>query len=726
MRHELLFFLYSSISRIKGVGGATASSLQRLLPAATVLDGSGMPIVRDLIFHLPVGLVDRRFTCPLNTAPDGVVATFVITVESHLPPPPGIRRGSRRPYKVMCYNDTGEITLVFFNPREDYVKQVLPVGSRRAISGRIDHFENHLQMTHPDIIAPVDKLAEVQKPEPVYPLTIGLTSRRIAKFIATAMEKLPDLPEWTELSWVKTHKWPTWKEAINAAHHPLLPEDLEVASLPRERLAYDEMLANQLYLALVRRHMQQQPGDIIRGTGKLAEALVARLPFTLTGGQQSVMKEIADDMTSGRRMCRLLQGDVGSGKTIVALLAILRVVEDGKQAALMVPTEIIAQQHYKTLSALIEPLGIKVALLTGSVKGKARKELLEGLASGDIPVVVGTHALFQEQVNFSHLSLVVIDEQHRFGVSQRMALTAKGNAPHLLHMTATPIPRSLTMTLYGDMECSNLREKPAERQPVTTRVIPLSRYDEVMERLKSAIAAGEKVYWICPLIEEKYIEGELELTPEGDLAAAETRFREFKKRFGDVVGLVHGRMKSDVRNEEMQRFSSGELRLLVATTVIEVGVDVRDATIIVIEQSERFGLSQLHQLRGRVGRGNKASACVLLYSDRAGDVARSRLAILRDSNDGFAIAEADLNIRGGGDLLGTRQSGLPRFIFTDLVRHQALLEHARDDAANLVATDPHLQGQRGVALEILLQLFGFEFQRQSDAEPLASARAAQS
>jgi ATP-dependent DNA helicase RecG len=704
MRGESLYFLFSSVTRIKGVGSALAKSLQRLLPAATALSGESMPTVRDLLFHLPVGLLDRRFTCPLNETPDGVIATFIVHVDEHQPPP-STRRASKKPYRVLCSNDTGEITLVFFHAHTDYIKQALPEGSQRVISGRTEHFEFRLQMSHPDVIAPVSRLAEVQKPEAVYPLTLGLTSRRIAKFIETAFEKLPDLPEWIAPDMVAQHHWPAWKAALQQAHHPLTPEDLQPSSTVRQRLAYDEMLAGQLHLALLRRNMQHQAGQVITGSGKLTDALLKTLPFRLTGGQQKVIQEIFADMRSGRRMGRLLQGDVGSGKTIVALMAMLRTVEQGLQAALMVPTEIIAQQHYETLARLTAPLGIRVSLLTGSVKGKARQTVLEGIGMGSTQIIIGTHALFQEHVAFKDLALVVIDEQHRFGVAQRMALTAKGDAPHLLHMTATPIPRSLTMTLYGDMDCSLLKEKPAERLPITTRVIPLSRYREIMQRLQAALDKGEKVYWICPMIEEKFIEGELELTPENDIAAAETRFTEFRTRFGDMVGLVHGRMKSDARDAEMQRFSRGETRLLVATTVVEVGVDVRDATIIVIEKAERFGLSQLHQLRGRVGRGNKQSACVLLCSDNVGEAGQARLSTLRDNEDGFAIAEADLRIRGGGDLLGSRQSGLPRFIFMELLSHGELLEQARSDALHILQDDPELSTPRGKALSILLQLF---------------------
>ena len=705
MRDESLFFLFSSVTRIKGLGAATGQALARLLPASMAASGSNVPIVRDLLFHLPVSLIDRRFTCPLNQAPDGVIATFVVEIDSHHPPSAGYR-GGKRPYKVECSNDNGTITLIFYHAQTDYIKQSLPLGSTRVISGRTEHFDHRLQMSHPDIITTVDKIQEVQTQEPVYPLTIGLTSKRIGKYVSTALEKLPDLPEWIDLAFPPFPDFPDWKSALRKAHHPETAEDLMPVSTARKRLAYDEMLANQLYLAILRRNMQRQAGAVIKGNGTLMKKLLASLPFKLTQGQLDVLQEIYADMESGRRMGRLLQGDVGSGKTIVALFAMLRAAEQSLQSALMVPTEIIAQQHYDTLTKLTAGLGIKVGLLTGSVKGKARQAVLEEIANSTITIVVGTHALFQEHVIFSQLALVVIDEQHRFGVAQRMALTAKGNAPHLLHMTATPIPRSLTMTMYGDMDCSLLKEKPAVRLKITTRVIPLSRYEDMMDRMKEVLGKGEKIYWICPLIEEKETEGELELTPENDIAAAETRFTEFKARFGGIVGLVHGRMKNDQRDGEMKRFASGETRLLVATTVVEVGVDVRDATIIIIEKAERFGLSQLHQLRGRVGRGSKPSSCVLLYSDRASEVSRSRLATLRDSDDGFMIAEADLQIRGGGDLLGSRQSGLPRFIFTHLIEHRQLLEQARQDATEFLKKDPELHSARGKALSTLMQLFG--------------------
>ena len=714
MRDAQLNFLFSPVTRIKGVGASVAQSLGRLLPSATALSGSPTPIIRDLLFHLPVGIVDRRFTCQLRTAPAEIVATFVVRVDEHLPPKQ--KRYGKQPYKVLCSNETGDITLVFFNAREEYLKKALPVGEQRVISGRTEHFDYRVQMTHPDIIAPVSQLVDVQKPEPVYPLTLGITSRRIAKLVNDALAKLPALPEWIPEETRKRHAWPDWKTALCQAHHPDTESDLAPTALARMRLAYDEMLANQLHLALLRQHMQAQAGTVITGTGEFTDALAAVLPFTLTKGQQHVLADIGDDLKSGKRMGRLLQGDVGSGKTIVALFAMLRAAEHGLQSALMAPTELIAKQHYEVITSLLSPIPHLPSpiLLTGAVKGAARKQALEAIESGKASIVIGTHALFQEKVVFHNLALIVVDEQHRFGVNQRMALSAKGNEPHILHMTATPIPRSLTMTLYGDMDISMLTEKPAGRAPIVTRLIPASRYGEMMERMKAALDRGEKAYWICPLIED---EG---LQMADDVAAAQSRYTEFKARFGDVVGLVHGRMKADERHASMQDFASGKTRLLVATTVVEVGVDVRDATIMIVEHAERFGLAQLHQLRGRVGRGEKPSSCVLLYSEGVREennifpnaqppmpnASFARLSILRDTEDGFKIAEADLAQRGGGDLLGTRQSGMPRFVFMDLWAHTAMLVSARDEAKALISG--HQTSDQTQPWHRLLQVFDYE------------------
>lgn len=682
MRPEILYYLFSPVTRLKGVGVSVAEALSRVLP------GEGRPLVRDVLFHLPTGLIDRRRSWPLREAPDGETGTFIVKVEAHQPPPRG-RFGGRKPYKVLCANETGELTLVFFNAREDYLKQALPVGQARVVSGRVEHFDYRLQMTHPDIIAPPSQLKEVQRVEPVYPLTAGLTNKRLTGIIQQAMADAPALPEW--LGDVRGR--PSWREALIRAHAPQSEADLLPDAPARERLAYDEMLAYQLHVALLRSRMQEKPGRIMQ-PGTLRGALLKRLPFALTDGQLAALSEIDADMASGRRMARLLQGDVGSGKTVVALLAALTAVEGGAQAAIMAPTELIAQQHARTMADFLKDMDVRVALLTGSSRG--REAALAAIASGEAQIVVGTHALFQEKVSFADLGLIVVDEQHRFGVGQRAALSAKGSAPHLLQMTATPIPRSLTMTLYGDMDCSLLTEKPPGRQPIATRVVPLSRAGELMERLEAALARGEKAYWICPLVED---DGAL---LKDDVAAAQARFTEFKARFGAQVGMAHGRMKAEERQAALARFAEGEARLLVATTVVEVGVDVPDATIIIVEQAERFGLSQLHQLRGRVGRGEKPSFCVLLYSDRAGEEAAQRLSALRASEDGFHIAEQDLAARGGGDLLGTRQSGLPRFRFIDLRTQQKLIVEARKEA--LVALGNGLTEPLG----ILMQLFGYD------------------
>jgi ATP-dependent DNA helicase RecG len=703
MRPDSLYFLFSPITRIKGVGPSTAKDLVRLLPPMTAREENAVPRVRDLLFHLPVGIVDRRFTCPLREAKDGVVATFVVQVDDHLPP----KRRGKSPYKVSCSNETGDITLIFFHAGEDYLLKALPIGQRRVISGKVEHYEFQLQMTHPEVIAPVEQLAEVQKVEPVYPLTVGLTSRRIHKIVSDALSTLPVLEEWMDKDTITRHNWPDFKKALLQAHNPREELDLSPLSPARVRLAYDEVFANQLHLAQLRKNMQRQAGEKITGTGVLTEALKKSLPYKLTSGQEQAVKEISADLASGHRMGRLLQGDVGSGKTIVALLAMLRAVEQGLQAALMVPTELIAQQHYEVITSLLgtqHSALVTIVLLTGSVKGGARETVLSDIAGGKANIIIGTHALFQEKVAFKNLAFIVVDEQHRFGVEQRMALSAKGNVPHILHMTATPIPRSLVMTLYGDMDSSLLREKPAGRKPIITRAIPFARYEDVLDRLKAALDRGEKAYWICPLIES----GE---DSDTDLAAAKLRFTEFKARFGNRVGLIHGRMKKDARDAEMAKFVSGKTTLLVATTVVEVGVDVRDATIMVIEQAERFGLSQLHQLRGRVGRGEKPSACALLYNEYAvmrpslleDEIpAATRLAILCETEDGFKIAEEDLKLRGGGDLLGTRQSGATRFVFTDMQHHLPLLFHANEQANILI--------NKGLSEShhVLLQLFGWE------------------
>lgn len=706
MRLELLAPLFADVLRIKGVGEHLASCIARL--TGRTQEGKP-PRIRDLLFHLPTSIIDRRFMPPLNQAPENRVCTFEVTIDVHIPPPTGKRgqRITKLPYRVICSDGTGSITLTFFNPRGDYLTKQLPAGETRVISGKVERGTHGLQMSHPDYIVPVAQKKLVASIEPIYPLTGGVSNKQLLWIMREALSQAPALPEWCDAHWIRKQAWPSWKAAIKKAHRPESLQEIG-ASPARSRLAYDELLANQLALNFARQRVRKQSGTVIEEGGELIKKLEAALPFQLTQGQREVIAEVDADMRSGARMVRLLQGDVGSGKTMVALMAMARVVAAGKQAALMAPTEILARQHAATFTKLLEPLGVRVVLLTGTIgKPKDREALRVEIASGKVAMVIGTHALFQESVAFQDLGLVVVDEQHRFGVAQRMQLADKAQVPpHILLMTATPIPRTLTMTAYGDMDSSILREKPKGRQKIDTRAVMLERAPEVVEGLRRAIADGNKVYWICPLVEEQ--DEETADTIKDDLAAAEERYKEFKTIFGPRVGLVHGRMKPEAREPVMQGFAGDKYDILVATTVVEVGVDVPAATVMVIEHAERFGLSQLHQLRGRVGRGSKPSNCILLYRHPCGEVAEQRLRIMRETEDGFRIAEEDLRLRGAGDVLGTRQSGLVNFRFADLLRDRELVLAARDDAKLILNQDAELTSERGCALRILLYLFEYD------------------
>ncbi len=649
------------------------------------------PRILDLVRHLPNGIIDRRDGANLGRAENGRIVTLVVKVERHTKP-----RNPRQPYKIRCGDGSGFVDLVFFNAREDYLARTLPVGERRAISGRIERFGADLSMVHPDHIVPAEELAKIQIVEPVYPLSAGLTPRTLRKAIEAALQRLPELPEWLDPAFQAKCHWIGWRQALFALHHPDAEADFAPAAPARSRLAYDEILGNQLALGLMRQRHRQRPGRASEGTGALTAKAVAALPFALTSGQHAAWREIADDMAAPHRMLRLLQGDVGSGKTVVALLAMLIAVEAGGQAALLVPTDVLARQHFQTLSPITKAAGIEIALVTARDKPKAREAALESLASGKIKLAIGTHALVQEEVAFADLRLAVIDEQHRFGVAQRMALAEKGQGVDLLVMTATPIPRTLMMTAYGDIDVSRLIEKPAGRLPVDTRTLALERLDEVVAALSRAIDKGARIYWVCPLVEE---------SEAIDVAAAAERARHLSSIFGDRVGLVHGRQKSAERDATIAAFAAGTIAILVATTVIEVGVDVPNATVMVVEHAERFGLAQLHQLRGRVGRSERKSSCLLLYQAPLGETAKARLKILRETQDGFRIAEEDLRLRGAGELLGHRQSGLPEFHFADLSQHADLLSIAQDDSKLIMARDPQLETPRGAALRVLLYLF---------------------
>lgn len=697
MRPTILASLFTDIRCIKGVG-------PHLADCFICLTKRESPVWRDVLFHLPNGIIDRRSSPPINHALDGKVATFEITIAEHAPP-----KSRGKPYRVLGFNPTGQLVLTFFNVKGDYLTRQLQIGKTYVVSGHVERYGSDISMPHPDIIVPVAEKEKVMVVEPVYPLTAGLSNKQITRIIREILQAIPELAEWCDAGLLQQKGWASWKNSIVKAHYPEGENEL-LYSIFRARLAYDELLANQLALALARSKMKRGAGLSIKASGKMRIAMENALPFRITDGQHNVLEEISIDMASGSRMLRLLQGDVGSGKTVVAMLAMAPVLEAGKQAALMAPTDILARQHASLFKRLLEPVGIKVELLTGKTgTAKEREILRERIAAGEVDIVVGTHALFQESVLFKDLALVVVDEQHRFGVMQRMQLAAKAVIPpHILLMTATPIPRTLTMTVFGDMDSSVLREKPAGRQPVDTRAMPLEKTPDIITALHRAIADGNKIYWICPLVEEA--DPEKATDEKQDLAAAETRYQSFLAEFNGRVGLVHGRMKPDAREPVMAGFAGGDFDILVATTVIEVGVDVPSATIMVIEHAERFGLSQLHQLRGRVGRGSKKSSCILLYKHPAGEISEQRLNIMRETEDGFRIAEEDLRLRGAGDVLGTKQSGLPDFYFADLVRDKELALTARRDVEHILQCDPDLASARGQALRSLLYLFSYEEQ----------------
>ena len=680
MRPSILFPLFAEIRTLSGVG----PKLEKLIAKVAG------PRLVDLIFDLPVGVVDRSYRPKLNRVEPGRIATVTVGVLDHIPP-----RVKSQPYKVRVSDDTAAMDLVFFRADAKYLADILPPGSRRIVSGRIEAFKDRLQMAHPDYVVEDDSALPAH--EPVYALTEGLAAKSLARAVRGALEKVPQMPEWQDAAFLKREGFAPFGEALAAAHAPVHEADLSPENPARRRLAYDELLANQLALMLIRAQLRGPAGRRIEGDGRLRAKAIAALPFALTDGQLNALAEIDKDMASDKRMLRLLQGDVGAGKTVVALLALLNAVEAGLQGALMAPTEILVRQHCASLEPYAKAAGVRIAALTGREKGASREAVLKALAEGQIDILIGTHALFSDDVAFRDLGLAVIDEQHRFGVHQRMTLQAKGKPADVLVMTATPIPRTLALTAYGDMDVSRITGRPPGRQPIETRVMSAARLDDLIAHLKQALDGGQRAYWVCPLVEE---------SEKIDLAAAEERFAMLKKILGPKVGLMHGKMKAPERDATMAAFKAGETSLLVATTVIEVGMDVPEATIMVVEHAERFGLAQLHQLRGRVGRGSGKSSCLLVYHGNLGETAKARLKTLRESDDGFLIAEMDLKLRGPGEMLGKRQSGMEEFRLADPAAHDDLLAIAHNDAKLMLARDSDLKTPRGDALRVLLYLFG--------------------
>jgi len=687
MRPTLLDPLFAAITTLPGIGPKLEKLYRRLLGR------DDEPRIVDLLFHLPTGAIDRRARPKLREVEPGTVVTVKVTVDRHRPAPPG---RDRAPHLIYASDDTGDLVITYFRARKDYLEKLFPVGETRYVSGLTALYDGMLQMVHPDRVVDEKGLAVLPMIEPVYPLTEGITANMIVKAMDSALSRIPVLPEWQDAAFLAKNGFPDFGTALRKLHRPEALDDIAPQGGAHTRLAYDELLASQLALGLMRAHNRKRAGRANAGDGHLRRAIIAALPYSLTLSQHRALDAIVADLGKPERMVRLLQGDVGSGKTVVALLAAAAVIEAGRQAALMAPTEILARQHFNTIAPLAAAVGIRADLLTGRERGKDRAVLLERLESGDVHFLVGTHALFQDDVTFRDLALAIVDEQHRFGVHQRLALVNKGEAVDMLVTTATPIPRTLVLTYFGDMDISELREKPAGRLPVDTRTIPLERLDEVVDAVGRALKDGQRVYWVCPLVAE---------SETGDLAAAEDRFKALRKRFGRAVDLVHGQMRGSEKDEAMRRFSVGESQLLVSTTVIEVGVDVPEATVMVIEHAERFGLAQLHQLRGRIGRGHGKSTCLLLYRAPLGETAKARLAIMRETEDGFRIAEEDLKLRGEGDVLGTRQSGMPSFRIASPEAHGHLLPAARDDARLILSRDATLASERGKALRVLLYLF---------------------
>jgi len=688
-RPESLSPLFASLRSIKGVGDKLAALLTRYFGAPEGQEA----IALDILMHMPSGVVDRSRQVGIAEAYLNQIVTLKLHIDRHQPPP----RGKEHvPHRVFAHDETGEVQLVFFRAQGGWVEKALPIGEERFVSGTIGFFNGEKQITHPDYIVEPEKFDTLPLVEPVYPLTQGLSSKALAKLVRQVVASLPAIPEWIDAETMAKRQWPSFADAMRMVHLPEGPAQAELWAPARMRLAYDEYFAGQLTLQLIRSSMVADRGISRIFDGSVTLNVNTMLPFSLTDGQLQAVEEIRADLASPDRMSRLLQGDVGSGKTVVALMAMAAMAESGAQSALMAPTELLASQHYKTLKPLCDSVGLGCELLTGKMGAAERRAKLAGIASGETTIVVGTHALFQSGVEFHNLGLTVVDEQHRFGVHQRLALSAKGKHTDLLVMTATPIPRTLVLTHFGDMAVSILREKPKGRQPIDTAVLSIGDYGRVIARLQARLAEGAQAFWVCPLVEE---------SEHLDVVAAEDRFAELQKVFGDQVAMVHGRMSAAAKQDVMERFSANELKLLVATTVIEVGVDVPNASIMIIEHAERFGLAQLHQLRGRVGRGSQRSACLLLYKDPLSETAKARLDTIKSTEDGFIIAERDLELRGQGDVLGTRQSGMPgyRLAVPDVHRH--LLDFAHDDAKALLARNPALTGPDGEAAQTALYLF---------------------
>lgn len=689
MRPGTLNVFFASLTSLKGVGEKIANKLA---------DKIG-PYPRDLLFHLPTGLEVRHAVEIL--APDLVGQKVTLTVTPHT------MKSMPKRHIIQCEAGGVALEIAYFNMQERFIKNIFSIGKPCLVSGTLGVFQGTYQMVHPDFVGSLDKRDIWVGVQPIYSKVGGIGQRNYRRVVDDILSRLPVLPEWIAEAYMEAQHFPTFLESLVRVHHPTALDDIMLPTSAHRRLAFDELCAFQLARKLSTALSEKETAASLMGDTVRMQAFIQHLPFSRTQDQLEVCNKIEARLKSTAPLQALLLGDVGTGKTLVALFALVQAVLSGKQGALLAPTEILAQQHFATFQALLKDMNIEVALLTGSTPMKVRRGLLENLKWGKIHILVGTHALLEPAVCFQDLACVVIDEQHRFGVAQRMRLLQKGKAPHLILMSATPIPRTLLMGLYGDMEVFTLREKPRNNAVIETSLVPSKKMDALIAGVGRKLAAGEKVYWVCPLVEES------EAGDEGDGRApktdVETRFQALTKDMpGEKIFMLHGRLSSEEKTRIMDEYRACPAGVLVATTVIEVGVDVPEATAIIIENAHNFGLAQLHQLRGRVGRGARPGQCVLLYDAGISETGKKRLDTLKTTHDGFKIAEVDLEMRGGGDLFGTKQSGLPAFFFADLFQHQDLVKESGRQMQQLLKEDPGLKGSMGERMRLVLHLFSYD------------------
>jgi ATP-dependent DNA helicase RecG len=653
-------FLFEDVDTIEGVGKKLSTYLKK----------KKIEKVNDLLWNLPYSFTDRTQAVTLDKLEIGKIFTIKIKVLKYNFP-----RVRNLPNRVFCKDEFGEIDLIFFNSREGYIRKILPLNELVAVSGKINFFRNKYQITNPTYVEKIDQIELVKKIIPKYSLTEGLTEKTYSKIIEKVFKNMPLIEEWHDKNFIKKMNFLSWTESIKKLHNSNLKKDLNSNYL--KRLAYDEIFSNLLFHSNNRNKIKKVKKDKKIFKKIYSCALIKTLPYTLTEGQNDVAKEIEFDLRSNQRMFRILQGDVGSGKTIVSILAALNTIEAGYQCALMAPTAILAEQHFSLFKKLIKntDLKIKYSLLTGKTELKERKIVLEDLKKNKINFLIGTHALFQKTINFKKLGLVIIDEQHKFGVQQRINFAKKGGANcDVLLMSATPIPRTMMMSIYGDMDTSRLMEKPIQRKRIVTLSKPENKINDLWPFINKKIKEKEQIFWVCPLIDD---------SSKLDFSSTTKLFDLLSKKFNKKVGVIHGALDQDEKERVLKDFLNNKISILVSTTVIEVGIDFPNATAIIIENANKFGLAQLHQLRGRIGRGDKPGTCILMFKNQLSVNARKRIQILKSSDDGFYIAEEDMKLRGYGDIIGFKQSGIKLFKIADPVHHEKLFKLAEKNINEL-------------------------------------------